>query len=235
MGWGSGVAVSCGVGHRSSLDPVLLWLWCRPAAVVLIRPLAWDPHMYATGAALKRRKTKKFFKLKIKLSQLDYGLVHQIPGTSRCPWDVRGIVRTGTNCPVCITQTGHPEIKWDCRLGTPCALQRLFEFLIEATMLKNSRLGLLVKNVNILTTLVPNPHVAIGSDNESSCSVQVGQQIPLRTSYIRRLWALSLGGKKELYLSTNGKQATHYSLKWHKWKYKQIQDKSMVSKPKIFC
>ena len=31
-----GAAVSCGVGHRYSSDPVLLWLWHRPAAVALI-------------------------------------------------------------------------------------------------------------------------------------------------------------------------------------------------------
>ena len=28
--------VSCGVGYRGSSDPVLLWLWCRLAAVVTI-------------------------------------------------------------------------------------------------------------------------------------------------------------------------------------------------------
>ena len=33
---GSGVSLSCGIGHRSGLDPVLLWLWCRLAAVALI-------------------------------------------------------------------------------------------------------------------------------------------------------------------------------------------------------
>ena len=27
------VAVSCGVGHRHGSDPLLLWLWHRPAAV----------------------------------------------------------------------------------------------------------------------------------------------------------------------------------------------------------
>ena len=48
--------MSCGVGLRPSLDPELQWLWCRPAAVALIRPLAWEPP-YATGAALKRQKT----------------------------------------------------------------------------------------------------------------------------------------------------------------------------------
>ena len=39
-------------------DPVLLWLWCRPAAVALIPPLTWEPP-YATGAALKDKKTEK--------------------------------------------------------------------------------------------------------------------------------------------------------------------------------
>ena len=34
--------------------PALLWLWCRPAAVALIRPLAREPP-YAVGAALKSK------------------------------------------------------------------------------------------------------------------------------------------------------------------------------------
>ena len=33
MGQGSSVVMSCGVGRRCSLDPLSLWLWCRPAAV----------------------------------------------------------------------------------------------------------------------------------------------------------------------------------------------------------
>ena len=33
---GSSVAVSCSVGHRHGLDSLLLWLWCRPAAVAPI-------------------------------------------------------------------------------------------------------------------------------------------------------------------------------------------------------
>ena len=44
-------------GCRHDLDPALLWLWCRPAAAAPIRPLAWEPP-YATGAALKKKKTK---------------------------------------------------------------------------------------------------------------------------------------------------------------------------------
>ena len=34
------VAVSCGVGCRGGSAIVLLWLWCRLAAVALIGPLA---------------------------------------------------------------------------------------------------------------------------------------------------------------------------------------------------
>ena len=55
---GANVAVSYGVGGRRVLDPMLLWLWCRLAAVTLIRPLAWEP-LHASGAALKERERKK--------------------------------------------------------------------------------------------------------------------------------------------------------------------------------
>ena len=51
VGEGSGVALSCGVGHRRGSNLAWLWLWCRPAAT-------WEPP-YAVGAALKRQKTKK--------------------------------------------------------------------------------------------------------------------------------------------------------------------------------
>ena len=49
--------MSCGVGRRCGLDPVWLWLWCRPAAITPVRPLAWEPP-YAVGAALKKKKKK---------------------------------------------------------------------------------------------------------------------------------------------------------------------------------
>ena len=39
-------------------DLLLLWLWCRPAAVAPTGPLAWEP-TYAGGAALKSKKKKK--------------------------------------------------------------------------------------------------------------------------------------------------------------------------------
>ena len=50
--------MSCGVGHRLGSDPALLWLWCRPAAVVPIQPLAWElPH--AAGAAPKSERERR--------------------------------------------------------------------------------------------------------------------------------------------------------------------------------
>ena len=49
--------MSCGAGHRCGLDLVFLWLWHRPEAIALIKPLAWKP-LYAEGTALKRTKTK---------------------------------------------------------------------------------------------------------------------------------------------------------------------------------
>ena len=50
--------MSCGVGRRCGSDPSWLWLWCRPVAIALIEPLAWELP-YGTGAALKRHKDKK--------------------------------------------------------------------------------------------------------------------------------------------------------------------------------
>ena len=53
-----GVAMNCGVDHRCSSDPTLLWLGCMLAAVALIRPLAWEPPN-AVGVALKSNEKKK--------------------------------------------------------------------------------------------------------------------------------------------------------------------------------
>ena len=60
--------MSCGVGHRRGLDLALLWLWRRPAAIALIRSLAWEPP-YAEGAAqgmAKRPPPPKKIKIKNK-------------------------------------------------------------------------------------------------------------------------------------------------------------------------
>ena len=55
---GLAVAVTCSVGCRHCSEPLLLWLWCRPVATVLIRPLAWEPP-YAVGAAVEKPKSQK--------------------------------------------------------------------------------------------------------------------------------------------------------------------------------
>ena len=57
VGWGSSIALSCGVDHRHGSDPALLWLWCMPAAVAPIKPLAWELP-YAVGVALRKKKKK---------------------------------------------------------------------------------------------------------------------------------------------------------------------------------
>ena len=54
--WGSGTAVSCGIGPRCGSDAVLLWLWHMLTAIAQIQPLAWEPP-YAAGVALKRTIT----------------------------------------------------------------------------------------------------------------------------------------------------------------------------------
>ena len=59
------MAMSGGVDRRCSSDPALLWLWRQPAAVALIQAPAHELP-YATGAALKRQKKKKNYKLSAK-------------------------------------------------------------------------------------------------------------------------------------------------------------------------
>ena len=51
------LAMSYGVGRRCGSDPEFLWLWCRPAAVALIRPLVWELLCHRCGP----KKTKKLF------------------------------------------------------------------------------------------------------------------------------------------------------------------------------
>ena len=59
--WVEDPALPC-VGCRHGSDPGLLWLWRRPVAKALIRPLAWEPP-YTVGAALKRPKKKRRCKM----------------------------------------------------------------------------------------------------------------------------------------------------------------------------
>ena len=48
---------SCGVGRRCGLDPMLLWMWCRPAAAAPIQCLAWEtPYAKGTEKAKKKKE-----------------------------------------------------------------------------------------------------------------------------------------------------------------------------------
>ena len=51
--------MSCGVGCTHGSDPELPWLWHRPAAMALIRPLASEPPYAAGGGPRKSKKTKE--------------------------------------------------------------------------------------------------------------------------------------------------------------------------------
>ena len=51
--------MSCGVGYGCGLEPILLWLWCGPAAVALIISLVWDFHTPQVQPQKKKRKKKK--------------------------------------------------------------------------------------------------------------------------------------------------------------------------------
>ena len=77
-GQGSGIAVSCGVGHRCGPDPELLWLWHRPVAAAPIRPLFWELP-YAKGAALKNKKKTKEKKQNWAINAL-FGVYAQVNG-----------------------------------------------------------------------------------------------------------------------------------------------------------
>ena len=66
--------MSCGVGHICSLDPTLLWLWYRPAAIAPIHPLAWELS-YVAGAALKRKKDKSICIFKERRKQITVTLM----------------------------------------------------------------------------------------------------------------------------------------------------------------
>ena len=57
----SGLRIRCcrelWCNDRCGSDPVLLWLWLRPVAAALIRPLTWEPP-YASGPAQEKGKNK---------------------------------------------------------------------------------------------------------------------------------------------------------------------------------
>ena len=68
VGWGSGIAVSCGAGHSHGWDSTLLWLWCRQAASCSSYSTASLETSICHGCNPKKQKKKK----KNKKSKRDY-------------------------------------------------------------------------------------------------------------------------------------------------------------------
>ena len=58
--------MSCGIVRRLGSDPGLLWLWLWLAAVVPLRPLAWELPYAAHVALLKKKKKSTPFLLCLK-------------------------------------------------------------------------------------------------------------------------------------------------------------------------
>ena len=77
------IAMSCGVGHRRGSDPVLLWLWHRPAATTPIIPLAWEPPNAMGGVLKKGKKTKIIIIIKIKMHYLTLLTYRSLPSKIR--------------------------------------------------------------------------------------------------------------------------------------------------------
>ena len=98
LGWGSGIAVSCGVGCRCGSDFTLpwLWLWCRPADRAPNGPVAWKPP-YAESAALKTNQTNKQTNKQKKSSYLFLMHTHPIVNLHLLPSHYsRGSAQIGT-------------------------------------------------------------------------------------------------------------------------------------------
>ena len=64
--------MSCGVGHRLSLDLVLCGCGIGQQIVAPIQPLAWE--LYTTGVALKSKENKNIKKKKKKKEIFTDGL-----------------------------------------------------------------------------------------------------------------------------------------------------------------
>ena len=98
----------CSVGHRCGLDPMLLWLWYRLAAVAPIRPLAWElPH--AKGAALKRQKKTK--KKKIQKTIVQNQMASQVNSTKHLKKLIPFLLKLFQNLfyKACITLISKPD------------------------------------------------------------------------------------------------------------------------------
>jgi len=75
--------MSCGVARRHSLDPALLWLWRRPAAVAPIGPLAWEAPN-AAGAALKSKTKQNKTRQKTNFNEIQFTPSRMVKHLKNC-------------------------------------------------------------------------------------------------------------------------------------------------------
>ena len=132
----NGIAMSCGAGHRCGSDPALLWIWCRPAATALIRPLAWEPP-YAMSVALEKTKNKNKNK-NVAFQESNSGVLLSIrPCATAQVWDTLcqpGLVPLtpllcGLHCSD--KKTGMSDCHW--LLGSQfCIIDTIFWVLLKA-------------------------------------------------------------------------------------------------------
>ena len=64
----------------------MLWLWRRPPATVLIRPLAWEPPNAVGAALVKRKKKKKKKRLNLEFLLWD-NRISSVLGVLGCRFD----------------------------------------------------------------------------------------------------------------------------------------------------
>ena len=60
--------MSCGVGRRRGSDLVLLWLWRRPAATALIRPLGGNLRMLWERPQKRQKSENNNNKIRVRLA-----------------------------------------------------------------------------------------------------------------------------------------------------------------------
>ena len=103
--------MSCGIGHRRSLDAELLWLWCRQVATAPVRPLAWEPP-YAVGAAQEMAKRKKKIERKLGIMPFHRPMMLPFSPYLLVPFSLQVLVaaRISLEKPLCLVVVSQDQV-----------------------------------------------------------------------------------------------------------------------------
>ena len=96
----SSIPARCLIGQRCSLDPLLLWLWHSPIAVVPIQPLA-QKCPYTTFTFVKRKKKKK-----------KKNALRGVPAVEQWDWQHLGSTETQVQSPAQHSGLLDPAVPW---------------------------------------------------------------------------------------------------------------------------